>query len=249
VTGEERVLGGTSRWALLLGAALAMILRAPVYFSAPSFWAEEGMLYFAVAWERPWREVIAYRAEGYLQVWTKLATTMAATLVGAGVVPLARAPLVTVLFALAAQLLPVAVIAWSRAPFWGGLPRRMVGVAIVLLGAVTDEIWLNTVNSQPWLLLATTLLLLEPPEAHGRRAWASTAATALGALATPVTSVLVPLFAWRAWRARTRTAVVQAAVLAACAVLQVGCLWSAMRSGQQLPDRTASDLAVFAAAL
>jgi hypothetical protein len=49
VTSEERVLGGTSRWALLLGAALAMILRAPVYFSAPSFWAEEGMLYFAVA--------------------------------------------------------------------------------------------------------------------------------------------------------------------------------------------------------
>ncbi len=44
---------------------------------------------------------LTYRSTEYLQWWSNLATTTAATLVHAGLVPLARAPLVTVLFALA----------------------------------------------------------------------------------------------------------------------------------------------------
>jgi len=108
--------GRSLRWGLLLGAAVVMILRAPIYFSAPSFWAEEGTLYFGLAWTHPVREALAYRPAGYLLLCANLATTLAAALVHGGLLPLARAPLVTVLASLAVQLLPVAVIAWSRAP-------------------------------------------------------------------------------------------------------------------------------------
>ena len=48
--------GRLSRWGLLLAAALAMALRETVYVTAPSFWAEEGALYFATAWTRPMHE-------------------------------------------------------------------------------------------------------------------------------------------------------------------------------------------------
>jgi hypothetical protein len=236
------------RWALLLGAALLMVLRAPVYLSSPSFWAEEGTLYFALAWQRPLREALIYRPAGYLLLPANLATTLAAALVRAGVLPLARAPLVTVLVALAVQVLPVGLVAWSRAPFWGSPLRRSVGVAIVLFGALTDEIWLNTINSQPWLVVVTALLLLEPPDVQGGAARTRAAVLTFAGLSAPAASALAPLFAWRAWRSRTRPAVVQAALLAACAAVQIACLWSAAGTGQHLPSRTVGlDLGVFAA--
>jgi hypothetical protein len=233
---------------LLLGAAFLMALRAPVYLSAPSFWAEEGTLYFAVAWGRPLREALTYRPAGYFLLPANVATTLAAALVRAGILQLARAPQVTVLVALAVQLLPVALIAWSRAPFWGGALRRSVGIAVVLFGALTDEIWLNTINSQPWLVVVAALLLLEPPDVQGGAARTRAAVLAFAGLSAPSASALAPLFAWRAWRSRTRPAVVQAALLAACAAVQIACLWSAARAGQQLPSRTGGlDIGVFAA--
>lgn len=241
--------GQLSRWILLLAAALAMVARAPVYLTAPSFWAEEGTLYFVAAWNESLPASLVYRPAGYLLLWANLATTVAARLARGGVLPLVHAPQVTVLFALVAQLVPVAVIAWSRAPFWGGRARRAVGIVLVIAGVVTDEIWLNTVNSQPWLVLAAALLLLEPSAGgRGRSRAAETALVALAGLTAPATSALLPLFAWRAWRARTRHAVVQAGVLAACALVQVWCVWSATRGGQPLPSRTGGlDVGVFAA--
>jgi hypothetical protein len=239
--------GRPLRWGLLLGAAAVMILRAPVYFSAPSFWAEEGTLYFGLAWTHPVHEALAYRPAGYLLLCANLATTLAAALVHGGLLPLARAPLVTVLASLAVQLLPVAVIAWSRAPFWDGALRRGVGVAIVLFGALTDEIWLNTINCQPWLVVAAALLLLEPADARSG-GWWSAGLLLLAGLSAAAASALVPLFVWRAWRARTTRSVIQAGVLAACAVVQLGCLWSAAHGGGALPQRAAGlDLGVFAA--
>ena len=93
-------------WLLLAVAALAMALRAPIYLLEPNFWAEEGALFFAVAWAAPVQVGLTYRSTEYLQWWSNLATTTAATLVHAGLVPLARAPLVTVLFALAPNRSP-----------------------------------------------------------------------------------------------------------------------------------------------
>jgi hypothetical protein len=240
--------GRLSRWFLLLAAALAMVLRAPVYVTGPSFWAEEGTLYFAVAWGHSLREAVSYRQAGYLSLWPKLATLVAARLARSGLLPLVHAPQVTVLFALAVQLIPVAVIAWSGAPFWGGPIRRAVGILIVLVGVLTDEIWLNTVNSQPWLVLTAALLLLEPAASGRAGGWAASGVLALAGLTAPVTSVLLPLFAWRAWRSRARPAVAQVGVLAVCAVVQAWCMWTAVRSGESLPPRAGGiDLGVFAA--
>ena len=234
-------------WLLLVAAALVMVLRAPVYLTGPNFWAEEGSLYFAVAWERPLWEALSYRPAGYLLWWANLSTATAATLVRVGLVPLARAPQVTALFALAAQLLPMAIIAWGRAALWRDPPRRVIGIGVVLLGALTDEIWLNTVNSQPWFVLAAALLLLEPADAGRAGRVARAAALAVAGLSAPVAGALTPLFAWRAWRARSRQALVEAGIVAACALVQLWCVWLAARGGSALPARGAGiDLGTFA---
>ena len=225
---------------VLVAAAVLMVARAPVYVTAPSFWAEEGTLLFAFAWNHTFAAALAYRPAGYLLLYATTATAIAAQLVRAGLVALEHAPRVTVLCALAMQLVPVALIAWSRAPFWDGILRRTAGVAIVLFGALTDEVWLNTINCQPWLTIATALLLLEP-QAPG---W-TCALVALAGLSAPVACTLLPLFAWRAFRVRTRVAVAHAVVLATAAVVQIACVASAWDPSME--RRTAGlDLGVFA---
>src|SRR5262249_5088564 len=237
VSRDAPAAGRLLRWALLLAAAVLMVLRAPLYFSTPSFWAEEGTLYFAVAWTHALPEALTYRPAGYLLPCSHLATTLAVALVRGGILPLARAPLVTVLCAFAVQLVPVAVIAASRAPFWSGALRRSAGVAIILFGALTDEIWLNTINAQPWLTVAAALLLLEPVDEPGRAPWARTAVLVLCGLSAPAASALAPPLARRAWRPRTPPPGAHAAPLGAGAAVQLLCLWLAARSGQHLPPR------------
>jgi hypothetical protein len=242
--------GGWWRWPLLLLAAGAIVVRSPVYFSTPSFWAEEGAFHFAIAWERPPLAALTYQRAGYLNLWANLATTTAAGLVRAGAISLTHAPFVTVTFAFAVQLLLVALIAWSRAPFWGGPGRRIVGIVAVLAGAMTDEIWLISLNSQHWLVLASVLILLEPPDGSRTRHWATIAILLVTGLSSPVAAVLLPLYAWRAWRTGTRSALEQAAVVALCALVQAWCFWSAVQIGEPLPDRAKGlDLGVFTAAV
>src|SRR5262249_56159544 len=113
------------------------------YVTGPSFWAEEGALFFATSWTHSLRDSLAYRPVGYLLLWANLATTAAARLARAGVLPLTHAPQVTVLCALVVQLLPVALIACSRAPFWGGSVRRAIGVLVVLVGVLTHPVSLH----------------------------------------------------------------------------------------------------------
>jgi hypothetical protein len=208
-----------SAWLLALAAALLIVVRAPVYVVEPSFWAEEGTLYFAVAWERSLREALLYRPAGYLLVWANLATVSSAELVRIGLLPLAHAPQVTVLYALAAQLVPVAVIACSRAAFWGGAFRRTVGVVVVLAGC-RRTIWLSTVNSQPWLVPRPRSPRARRSRRFRRRRrvprrWADAPAARAGAA-----------FARRPG-APDAPALAQA-VLAACA-WQIACLWAAVR--------------------
>src|SRR5262249_13266819 len=148
--------------------------------------AEEGTLFFVTGWSRSIAEALTYRPAGYLLLWANLATTLAARLARGGLLSLTHAPQVTVLCALVVQRLPVAVIAWSRAPFWDGLWRRLVGVALVLVAVPTDEIWLNTINCQPWLILTAALLLLEPPTSGRLRAWATGGILVLAGLSAPI---------------------------------------------------------------
>ena len=112
-------------------------------------------------------------------------------------------------------------------------------MALVLVGVPTDEIWLNTINCQPWLILTAALLLLEPPTSDRFRAWAAAGLLVLGGLSAPVMSALAPLFVWRAWRVRDRAAIAQAAIVVVCGLVQAWCVWAAVGSGQALPARLA----------
>lgn len=211
---------------LVVAAAALTVWRAPQYIAAPSFWAEEGMLYFAPAWNVGALTGLVQRPVGYLILWANLATTLAVALVRTGVCSLESAPRVTVVAALLAQLLPVVLVAAAVQPAWGGLGRRAAAVAIVLIGTRTGGQWLNTINSQFFLALATVVVLLEPVSVGARRRRAYAAVVALAGLSGPGASFLTPLFVWKAWRAPTRTTIAIAATSVACALVQAISIWN-----------------------
>src|SRR5688572_9127050 len=67
-----RLIRALSRAPLVLAAAALIVWRAPRYLVAPSFWAEDGLLFFARASNGG---VLQERPAGYLSLYTNLATT------------------------------------------------------------------------------------------------------------------------------------------------------------------------------
>ena len=219
---------------LVVAAAAVMVARAPTYFIAPGFWAEEGLLYFAYAWSHHWWETLRATPSGYYLLWANVAATIAAA-----VAPLRLAPLVTTILALGVQLAPVALVAFGEAPEWRTPARRVGGVAIVIFASLTDEIWLNTINSQFHLSLLAVLLLLEPAAVSARRAAVYAALVALCGFTGPVSCFLAPLYVVKAWHTRARPAIVQAGVLVAASIIQGIIVWHIARAGLPGPPRTA----------
>ncbi|HZR81023.1 MAG TPA: hypothetical protein VFD92_07990 [Candidatus Binatia bacterium] len=206
-----------ARGALLVVAAMAVtVLRQPAYVLEPGFFGEEGMAYFFRAWHEPWYRVLFIAPAGYFLFFTNVAALAAARLV-----PLEAAPAVTTLFAFAAQMAPVAIVAFGAAPEWRRPARQAVAIAILLFASLSDEIWLNTINSQCWFAVLAALILLEPADLGRARLRTYACLLALAGLSGPVAAGLAPLFALKAWLARSRAARVLAAIACACLLVQI----------------------------
>jgi hypothetical protein len=200
----------------MAAAAAAIVLRDPALLGGDvGFWAEEGSVYFQYAWHHGWRAALWATHQGYFALVPNVATALATG------VPLEYAPTVTVLAAASIQFAVVALVAFGRAPLFDWMPARVLGVALVLLVARSDEVWLNTINSQFHLALAAALILIEPARDAGRvRRLALRALLLIAGLTGPGTAALAVPYAVAAWTSRERERAVQAAVLAVCAGVQ-----------------------------
>jgi hypothetical protein len=212
-------------WIFTAAGAAAIVVPHPEFFSQPRFWAEEGSLYFAAAWAMPWWQALTIHPNGYFCLYNNVAAVLATQ------VPLVHAPLVTTLAAFAVQLVGIAIIAGGRAPEWRHPCWRAIGIAIVLFGPSTGEIWLNTTNSQVYFALIAALLLLEPANAAPLRAGVDVALLALAGLSGVAPCAFAPLFAVRAAMTRTGAAIASAVAIGSATVVQV---FMVMRAGDAL---------------
>ncbi len=205
-----------------LAAVLAIAVRAPALWSHPRFWAEEGTIYFAAAFNQPWYESLFAPHVGYYSLFAN-----GAALAAAWLAPLDYAPLVTLSAALAVQALPVALILSSRAPLWRSWASALAGAVIVIFTPISSELWLNTINSQFYLALCTFLVLVEeePPISPGRRL-AHRAVLLVAGLTGAVSCFLTPLFGVRYLLHRHREHLVQATLMVACTAVQLLALWA-----------------------
>ncbi|MGE0822630.1 MAG: hypothetical protein AB7G75_21790 [Candidatus Binatia bacterium] len=207
-------------------ALMVVYLRLPLLFHEPRFWAEEGSLYFAHAYSHPWWLASTQVQMGYFALWPNIATTIAAQ-----VVSIQTAPLVTTVFALLVQLLPVGMVIWSRSDLWRGFFVKMFGVALILFIPHSQEVWLNTINSQFFFSLVTFLILLEDLDATRLRRWGYRILLVLAGLTGWVSCFLTPLFVLRYYLEKKPEGLTQAVLLSLCTVLHTVVLGKAMSEG------------------
>jgi hypothetical protein len=206
------------------------VLRDTRFFTQPRFWAEEGMLHFAFSFSHPWYQALFAPQVGYLNFWPNLATWLAT------LVPLEFAPLVTTLLAMLVQLIPVGLILWSRSSFWAGWPFKLAFVAVLLFTPLSSEVWLNTINSYNYLLIATLIILFEEPAQHSPRRWGTRGLLVIAGLSGTVSCFLIPIFIFRALLEKQRERWVQIIILSVCALIQIALILS-YRSNADLSQR------------
>jgi len=200
---------------IALLAIFAIYFRNTRYFTEPRFWAEEGTLHFAYSFNNAWYQALFQPQVGYLNFWPNLATLLAT------LPPLPAAPLITTFMALIVQIVPVLIILWSNSPLWESWYRKLLGIAILLFVPLTNEGWLNTINSYTYFAVITFLILLDQPPQSPVRRWLYRILLFLGGLSGTLSCFLIPLFIFKAYDEKNKERLIQTLLLIACAFIQV----------------------------
>src|SRR5271170_3385884 len=130
-----------------------VIARRPDAIFNAQFFAEDGVNWFADAYNRGWWTALFIPNVGYYQTFARLAASFAL------LVPFSTAPLVLNSIAIAVQAIPVNLMLCTRSSEWGNLQTRAVLAALYLALPASVEIHAGITNSQ-WILALIALLLL-----------------------------------------------------------------------------------------
>lgn len=138
---------------VFLAACAIVISRRPDAIYHAQFWAEDGHVWFADAYNYGWWAALFRTQDGYFQTLPRLAASFAL------VVPLSVAPLVLNLVAAALQALPVNLLLSSRSSSWGSLRDRAILAGIYLALPNCAEVSCGITESQ-WLLALSAFLMV-----------------------------------------------------------------------------------------
>jgi hypothetical protein len=201
---------------------LAVFVRSPTIVIHGRFWAEEGTVYFQYALTHAVHEAIFAAQLGYYSLVPNLGAALAAH-----ILPLESAPLAMTALALLVQCLPVCLILWGS--LFTSVEQRGLALLVVLFGGVSQEVWLNTINSQFHLALTCGLILVSQSRSKGEQLF-HRALLLLAGLTGPVSVQLTPLFVARALLERSGKRLVQAAILGGCSLLQISIISSSLEN-------------------
>jgi hypothetical protein len=179
----------------LLACAVVIARRPDAVFHA-QFYAEDGAIWFADAYNYGWWRVLFSPNSGYVQVLPRAAATIAL------LVPLSCAALVENLIAIAIQAFPVSLLLSSRSAPWGSFRFRALLAALYLFLPNTREM-VGTVTESQWILglIALLLLVALPPRSTAGRAFDLVTFTFCG-LTGPFCIFLFPIAAFLLWGRR-----------------------------------------------
>jgi hypothetical protein len=197
-----------------MGAA-AIFLRCPRLFFEPRFWAEEGY-FFSYAFSHSAFDALTRPDGGNFDLPRNLASILAVHLA-----PPEWAPLVTTLFSFGIQLIPLALILNHSSPALKSTFGQAAAIALYLLAAMSDEIWLTSLHSQRYFSIAAFLILLDAHRPDRPvKTWLQRVLLLAAGLAGPETVLLAPMFLVKTFLEPQRENKVQAGLVSACAALQ-----------------------------
>ena len=206
---------------LLVAFAALLIFRLPGAWVHGRFQDEEATVFLAYAWHYPWREALFRPFAGYWNLGATASTVLLVQLVKNGIVPLERAPYVTMGIAFLVQLLPAVLILTGSARWLRNALATVAALLIIAIAPATEEVFFNVMHIQFHLALCAALILaLDVPSGRWARVAYGTLLFA-APLCGPGAIVLVPLFGLRALVDRDRNRLAQLAALAAGTAVQL----------------------------
>lgn len=211
-----------------LGAAFAVLvwLRKPDVLLHAELWGDDGWSWYPDAYAHGALSLL-WPVNGYLNSLQRLVALAAQPL------PLAWAPTVFALAALAIQVLPAVFLVSARMDrAWPGRWTRALFALIVLLLPNEIEFYVNLTNAQ-WNLALLAFLVLVADAPRSRAAWAfDSAVLLLCGLSGPFCLLLMPVALLELGEHRDGTRIARAALLGATALVQAGCLLAAPHGGR-----------------
>src|SRR5207237_3580821 len=99
---------------------IALFSRSPSLLTHAQFYAEDGAVWYAQAYNLGWLHSLTLPQAGYLNTMPRLAAGLALLF------PFSWAPLVMATVGLLIQSVPVTILLSSRCRVWAPLPTRMV---------------------------------------------------------------------------------------------------------------------------
>jgi hypothetical protein len=201
----------------LLACAVIISRRPDAVFHA-QFYAEDGHVWLADAYNLGWWPALFRTWTGYFLTLPRLGGSLAL------LVPLAKVPLLLNLIAICFQALPVTLLLSSRSSSWGSLRFRAFLAAIYLVLPNCTEVSYGITDANFLLALSALLTLLSsPPKTSAARIFDSLLILLCG-LSGPFCIFLLPVSLFFVWKHRDRLQWISPAILFACCALQAWAL-------------------------
>jgi hypothetical protein len=201
--------------AFLLAAVLIFSRRPDVLLNA-QFYAEDGVVWYAQAYNLGWLHALLIPAGGYLTAIQGLVGGLSL------LVPFRDAPWLMNFAGLILQALPAWFLLTRRCVGWGSLPVRVLQALIYLAIPNSREVHVVLTNSQFHLALLAFLVAFATPPPNRRWKIFDVCVLLLNGFSGPFGIVLLPLMMIYWWRKRQKWSLVVAAVIVPTVVIQLG---------------------------
>jgi hypothetical protein len=200
---------------LVFGLILAaMFSRCPSFLTHAQFFAEDGMIWYAQAYNSGWLHSLMIPQAGYLQTLPRLGAGLAL------LVPLQYAPLVMAIIGALFQALPATILLSERCRTWAPLSMRVLFATVYVVLPNAREVHIVLTNSQWHLALCAVLLAFAAPP----KGWAGSSFDCIlfgiGGFSGPFCIMLAPLVLIHWWFRRRSWSLVILAVMSVGALTQ-----------------------------
>jgi len=197
-------------------ASFAIIaLRRPDAIFNPQFWAEDGKVFYADAYNKSLIASLLSPWGGYLDTFPRLIAAFSQ------IFPLSRAPLLFNLAALVVKVLPVTLILSSR--FYGLIPDFKTRLFLAFLYLALPNSWeinAGPLHGKTYLSLLTFMVLSASPGSHLLSLFFDAGIILLSGLSGPFCILLAPISAIFWLHRRDKRYLVFFILIGICAIIQ-----------------------------
>jgi hypothetical protein len=201
-----------------LAATVLIVLRRPDVLSNAQFYAEDGAIWYADAYNLGGLHALALTAGGYLNSLQRLVAAFSLLF------PLRYAPLVMNVAGIVIQVLPVLFLLSRRGASWGPITFRLCQAAIYVAIPNASEVHVVLTNAPFHFALLAFLVAVAAPPTNWAWKIFDGAILMICPVSGPFCILLLPLVLVVWWLRRERWSLIVAAILTPLVALQASML-------------------------